>query len=106
MARTIWIEEKSVEFSKIRGEEIKKLIHRWDVYVKDIQISLTGNEYIDMIMGRDIIEEALNQLDKLEDTKELRKQLETVDEEFKKQIPTVLKKFGGLAYWPEYPKSY
>jgi len=117
MVKQIWIENRLFSFRELEQnlgrkkfeelliEHIKKSLSRYQMYIYDINVSLIGEEYIDMLCTRDNLEDKLNELNKTREIKEFQKTLDELDKQFKEQKEVILKKFGGLAESPTAPKT-
>ncbi|MFA7132546.1 MAG: hypothetical protein WC108_04530 [Bacteroidales bacterium] len=117
MKKYIKINEKEISFSKMNKKinqkdfeeslmsQIKKDLSRYKMYINDINISLTGEEYIDMMQGRTLLEEEIIKLNKNKNIKYFQKTLDELDQQFKAQKDTLIKKFGDLTELSSAPKK-
>jgi len=117
MVKQIWIENKLFSFIELEQnlgrkkfeelliKQIKKDLSRYKMYINDINISLTGEEYIDMMQGRTILEEEITELNKTRDIKKFQESLDELDKQFKAQKDTLIKKFGDLTELSSAPKK-
>jgi hypothetical protein len=117
MVKQIWIENKLFSFKELEEDlgrkkfeenlvsQIKKDLSRYKMYINDINVSLTGEEYIDRMQGRTLLEEEIIELNKTRDIKEFQKTLDELDQQFKTQKDTLIKKFGDLTELSNAPKK-
>ncbi len=86
-------------------EELFKSIRRYNTY-SDCLLENIGEEYLDMIMTRDIIHEDLKKLKTKIDLSDFEKALKPADEKVKSNAKEIIKKFSSLSKDPNAPNQY
>ena len=93
------------KFETLLKSRIERDLNGYKVYVKDVNASLIGEEFLDMLDIRDFLEAEINELSKTKDINDFQKTLEELDKQFKEQKEICIKKFSGLTETPDAPKT-